>query len=119
MPESVSNNEQQHEEEKFDPQDTLSQMTPEQVREKEQIYEKEIDKILQRNKISADDLTDLIESLKLVIEDIANGEYSRPIEEEEESIQDSNEEEEEEKQDEDTEQSENAENHQSGHEEGQ
>ncbi|CAF2898789.1 unnamed protein product [Rotaria sp. Silwood2] len=63
-----SNKEKQPEEVPYQ-QDLQPKMTVEQRREREEIYEKDIEKIRDRDKISTDEVEKLMECLTLVIED--------------------------------------------------
>jgi hypothetical protein len=101
----------------------VPQFTPEQIRAKKQIYETYIEQMLERDHIPEDEVTDLIDSIKMVLEDCANPEPSTVDEEQEteESIQstsgndleeedyENEEEEEQPNEDQDTQLSENAE----------
>ncbi|CAF0983783.1 unnamed protein product [Rotaria sordida] len=82
-------NKEEQEEDNIDQSNMFSHFTQEEIREKEQIYEKQIEQILEKDKISEDELTDLINSLKNVIEDYENAKDSILVEEQksEESIQ--------------------------------
>jgi predicted transcriptional regulator len=67
-------NEEEQREENLDQRDIFSKFTAEQIQEKEQIYDQYIEQMLEKNKIPEDELTDLIESLKVVLENSADEE---------------------------------------------
>ncbi|CAF2811311.1 unnamed protein product [Rotaria sp. Silwood2] len=126
-------NKEEQEEENFDQSNIFSQFTSEQIQEKEQIYQKQIEEILERDKISDDELTYLISSLKQILENCENEECSTSTESTRDTSQDEVEKEEEEEEqyhiNEDNENqqnekqevqlSENEENYQNKHDKGQ
>ncbi|CAF5023820.1 unnamed protein product, partial [Rotaria sp. Silwood1] len=122
-------NKEEHKEETFDRPNMFSRFTSEQIREKEQIYEEQIEQILEKNKIPEDELTELVNSLKKVLEDYENEQCSTSIEEQEseESIQDTSQVEEEgeqahknnDEEEQEAQLSENEEIYQNKHDEGQ
>ncbi|CAF3317672.1 unnamed protein product [Rotaria sp. Silwood2] len=89
-------NKEEQEEENFDQSNIFSQFTSEQIQEKEQIYQKQIEEILERDKISDDELTYLISSLKQILENCENEECSTSTESTRDTSQDEVEKEEEE-----------------------
>ncbi|CAM4863546.1 unnamed protein product [Rotaria socialis] len=78
---NILNNEEQKE--KHDQSNIVTTITPEQSQEQEQIYQKRIEQILERDQISPDEIANLMHCLNMILEDCANGKCSTSLNEQE------------------------------------